>query len=117
MDIGTLRGTPIISQDEDNIATRLQRQACTFTQQYLFHMMDIPGLTAPFTNQHAAARRYPLQFLCDFALAVLDEEIGDLLEYRHLLKHPKYRDIWSKSFGTEIRQLATTTKTIVLCPR
>ena len=76
-------------------------------------MMDIPGLTALFTNQHAAARRYPLQFLCDFALAVLDEEIGDLLEYRHLLKHPKYRDIWSKSFGTETRRLTTTTETIV----
>ena len=74
--------------------------------------MDIPGITAPFTNQHAAARRYPLQFLCDFALVVLDEETGDLLEYRHLLKHPKYRDIWSKSFGTKIRRLATTTKTI-----
>ena len=36
----------------------------------------------------------------------------DLLEYHHLLKNPKYRDIWSKSFGTEIRRLATTTKTI-----
>jgi len=74
--------------------------------------MDIPGITKPFTNQQAASHKYPLQFLCDFASAVLDEETGDLLEYRHLLKNPKYRDIWSKSFGTEIRQLATTTKTI-----
>ena len=65
--------------------------------------MDIPGITKPFNNQQAASRKYPLQFLCDFALAVLDEETGELLEYRHLLKNPKYRDIWSKSFGTEIR--------------
>jgi len=75
-------------------------------------MMDIPGITKPFTTQQAASRKNPLQFLCDFAMAVLGEETGDLLEYRHLLKNPKYRDIWSKSFGTEIRQLATTTETI-----
>jgi hypothetical protein len=29
------------------------------------------------------------------------------------MKHPKYKDVWTKSFGTEIRQLATTTETIV----
>jgi hypothetical protein len=75
-------------------------------------MMDIPGITTPFTNQQAAARRYPVTVIKDFASAVLDEETGDLLEYRHLLKHPKYKDIWSKSFGTEIRRLATTTETI-----
>jgi hypothetical protein len=38
--------------------------------------------------------------------------MGDLLEYRHLLKNPKYKDMWSQSFSKEIRQLATTTKTI-----
>jgi len=43
---------------------------------------------------------------------VLDDETGDLLEYRHLLKHPKYRDVWSQSFGKEIRRLATVTETI-----
>jgi hypothetical protein len=41
-------------------------------------MMDIPGITKHFTNQQAASHKYPLQFLCDFALAVLDEEMGDL---------------------------------------
>jgi hypothetical protein len=29
------------------------------------------------------------------------------------MKHPKYKDVWTKSFGTEIRRLATTTETIV----
>ena len=43
---------------------------------------------------------------------VLDDETGDLLEYRHLLKHSKYKDLWSLSFGKEIRQLAIATKTI-----
>jgi len=74
--------------------------------------MEIPGYKAPFSSQQAASRKYPLQFLCDLAYAVLDDETGDLLEYHHLIKHPKYKDVWTKSFGTEIRRLATTTETI-----
>ena len=74
--------------------------------------MEIPGYKAPFTPQQAASRKYPLQFLCDLAYAVLDDKTGDLLEYHHLMKHPKYKDVWTKSFGTEIRHLATTTETI-----
>jgi hypothetical protein len=74
--------------------------------------MEIPGYTAPFTARQAASRKYPLQFLCDLAYAVLDDETGDLLEYRHLMKHLKFKDIWTKSFGTEIRRLARITETI-----
>ncbi len=54
----------------------------------------------------------PLQFLCNFASAVLNDKAGDLLEYCHLLKHPKYKGVWSKLLGKEIQCLATTTKTI-----
>ncbi len=99
----------MILQDEDDNKqsspasnTHQQRKVRTITQDYLFHMMDIPGLTKPFSNQQAAACKYPLQFLCDFASAVLDDETGNLLEYRHLHKHSKHKDIWSKLFGTEI---------------
>ena len=56
--------------------------------------------------QQAAGRWYPLQFLCDFANAVLDGETGELLEYRHLIQCPKYREAWSTSFGNEIGWLA-----------
>ena len=75
-------------------------------------MEEIPGYTAPFSPRQAASRTFPLQFLCDLAYAVLDDDTGDLLEYRHLIKHPKYKDTWSNSFGKEIRRLATTTETI-----
>jgi hypothetical protein len=68
--------------------------------------MEQPGYKTPFTPQQATGRRYPLQF------AVLDDETGNLLEYRHLMKHPKYKDTWLKSFGTEIHRLVTTTETI-----
>ena len=42
----------------------------------------------------------------DYANAVLDEETGELLEYRHLIKHPKKKKDWGFSFGNEIGRLA-----------
>jgi len=74
-------------------------------------MMEQPGYKPPFTPQEATGRRYPLQFLCDLAYAVLDDETGDLLEYQHLMKDLKYKGTWLK-FGTEICRLVTTTETI-----
>jgi hypothetical protein len=92
--------TPVILQDEDDTIpaqpvanTRQQQKVQTITQDYLFRIMDIPDHTKPFSIQQAASRKYPLQFLCDFAYAVLNDKTGDLLEYRHLLRHPKYRDV------------------------
>ncbi len=74
--------------------------------------MEIPRYKAPFTMKQAASRKYPLQFLFDLAYAVLDNKTGDLLKYHHLMKHPKYIVVWTKSFRSEIRHLATTTETI-----
>jgi hypothetical protein len=57
-------------------------------------MIETPGYyTAPFTPAQASCHKYLLQFLCDFAYAVLEDDIGDLLEYHHLIKHPKQKDI------------------------
>ncbi len=118
LNLGRLQGTPIISQDneEDIIQpaanTEQQRQTHTLTQDYMLHMMEIPGYEAPFTPQQATSRTFPLQFLCDFAYAVLEDDTGDLLKNRHLIKHPKYKGTWSNSLGMEIRQLATTSETI-----
>ncbi len=78
----------------------------------MLQCMEIPGYKAPFTPQQSASKKYPLQLLCNLAYAVLDDETGDLREYHHLMKHPKYKDVWTKSFGTEIRRLATMTETI-----
>jgi hypothetical protein len=49
-------------------------------QEYTLHMLELVGGIAPFTPQQAALRKYPLQFLCDFANAVLDDKTGDLME-------------------------------------
>jgi len=116
--IGLLQGTPVISQDDEEdtshpaVNTHQQRQIRTLTQDYMLHMIEIPGYTTLFSPKQAASQTFPLQFLCDLAYAVLDDDTGDLLEYRHLIKHPKYKDTWSNSFGKEIRRLATMTETI-----
>ena len=54
----------------------------------------------------AAGRKYPMAFLAEMAGAVLDGATGELLEYRHLLKNPAYREIWGGAFGKEVGRLA-----------
>ncbi len=107
-DVGRTRKTSVVSQDNHKSVsppsanTHHQCRGRTITEDFLFHMMDVPTPTQPFTTRQVASQMFPLQFLCSFASAVLDNETGDLLEYCHLLKHPKYKDVWSKSFGKEI---------------
>ena len=36
----------------------------------------------------------------------MDDETGELLEYRQLMKHHKYKRTWGTSFGNEIGRLA-----------
>ena len=36
----------------------------------------------------------------------MDEETGDLLEYRHLVKHPNNKKVWGGAFGKEVGCLA-----------
>ena len=37
--------------------------------------------------------------------AVLNEDTGELMEYRHLIRDPKYREIWEQSYGNELGRL------------
>jgi hypothetical protein len=109
-DVGRPRQTPVpvVLQDKHKSVSppsaniRHQCRGRNITEDFLFHMMDMPTPTQPFTTRQVASRKFPLQFLCDFASAVLDNKTGDLLEYCHLLKHSKYKDVWSKLFSKEI---------------
>ncbi len=40
------------------------------------------------------------------AHAVLDQETGELLEYRRLLKHPRFKEVWNRSAADEFGKLA-----------
>ena len=92
-------GPAIISQDDDTPA-RNTRSA----RQRLYSATEISD-SCPTPTQ-ASRRHFPLQFLVDYASAVLDDETGELLEYRHLIQRPKYKKDWGFSFGNEIGRLA-----------
>ena len=103
------KGIPMVSQDEDEIeeeeegpATRTRARASTrtITQEVLLQMADVSGSGGAITAKSAASRKFPMQFLCDYANAVLDGETGELLEYRHLISRPKYKQAWGLSLGT-----------------
>ena len=72
---------PTITQDEGTYTppahnTRQQHTMRTLTQDVALHISEVH-----LNAQRIAGRKYPLQFLCDWAAAVLDDKTGDLLEY------------------------------------
>ncbi len=47
-----------------------------------------------------------MQTLCEIAGAVMDDETGELMEYRQLMKNHKYQRTWGKAFRNKIGRLA-----------
>ena len=47
-----------------------------------------------------------MQLFCELAGAVLDEETGYLLEYRHIVKHPNHKKLWGGAFVKEVGRLS-----------
>ena len=107
---------PVITQDKDDKEdkppatshARKSRSQTTrlMTDKLLYSMMEFPGITTTVTNtvnpQRAASQKYPMQFLCDYANAVIDNETGEIMEYRHLLLDPKHCERWQRLFSKEI---------------
>ena len=54
----------------------------------------------------AAARRFSAATFHSMANAVLDQDTGEMLEYRQLLQHPKLQEDWELSSANEIGRLA-----------
>jgi hypothetical protein len=59
------------------------------------------------TNRHITAHnascgKFPIEMLN----AVLDMNTGKLMEMKHLLVNPKYKDLWGKSYTKELGRLA-----------
>jgi hypothetical protein len=72
----------------------------TISQESILHLFQLH--TPTLTAQRAASRRFP----ADILNAILNEDIGELMEFRHLIKNPKYSTIWKKAYGKELGQLA-----------
>eukprot|EP00804_Cyclotella_cryptica_P015214 CCRYP_000732-RA/>CCRYP_000732-RA protein AED:0.36 eAED:0.36 QI:0/0/0/1/0/0/2/0/501 len=79
-----------------NTRSRMQ----SITQETMLHFSQLPAPT--FTTQRAESRLFPT----DFLTAILNEDTGELMEYSHLIKGPKYTTIWRKAYGKELGRLA-----------
>ncbi|KAL7529404.1 hypothetical protein ACHAXR_002949 [Thalassiosira sp. AJA248-18] len=62
--------------------------------------------SASVTAQNLAARKFPMQLLCELAGAVMDAN-GELLQCQHLIKRPEYREVWGKAYGKELGTTST----------
>ncbi|KAL7530483.1 LOW QUALITY PROTEIN: hypothetical protein ACHAXR_003517 [Thalassiosira sp. AJA248-18] len=74
----------------------------TITQETLLSAMEMSS--ANVTARNLAARKFPMQLLCELAGAVMDAN-GELLQYHRLIKHPEYREVWGKAYGKELGRL------------
>ena len=70
----------------------------------LVSALEVAGLS--LEAKQTSRRRLPLALFCALAGAVLGGATGELMEYRHLIKHPKYKQPWKYSFGNEVGRLA-----------
>ena len=93
----------VASAKRDSPATNT-RSRRSITDEILLSVLEMsPHKIKP---RNAASRQYPKAFLAEMAGAVLDAATGELLEYRHLLKNPAYREVWGAAFGKEVGRLA-----------
>ena len=87
-----------IRADETTPATntRSKRQIRTLTQDMMFASITLNEVAMN------ARRTFPRHILN----SVLDKDTGEIMEYRHLIGNPKYRDIWSHGYGNELGRIA-----------
>ena len=62
--------------------------------------------TTPVTPAEGSIAERVAQRRREAANSVLDQETGQLLEYRQLLRHPKHKEIWTRSAADEFGRLA-----------
>ena len=112
---GELLSSNIISQDVESTdeppqnnapASNTRSKSRSLTQEVMLMTMEMSSKATTFTPRQAASRQFPSEFIMEYAGAVLDGATGNLLEYRHLIKDPRYKEIWGVSFGDEIGRLA-----------
>ena len=95
---------PATTSDAPAHNTRSRTQVRTITQEAILACITT---YSDITHQHitarnASRRKFPRNMLN----AVLDMTTGELLEMRHLLVNPKYKELWGKSYTKELGRLA-----------
>jgi len=84
--------------------TRSQVKECTITQEAILACMNTYSYITlhSLTSVNASRCSFPVEILN----TVLDKDTGELLEMCQLLTNPKYKDVWGKSYTTELGRLA-----------
>jgi hypothetical protein len=75
------------------------RQQTTSNQEQAHHVITIQDDTTCLSAP-------TMQPEVHWANAIIDPDTGASMEYRHLLKSPKHREDWTKSFANELGRLA-----------
>jgi hypothetical protein len=60
------------------------------------------NITGKVITPRSTARQ---QFPANMLQAVLDKSTGQLMEMRHLLINPKFKELWRKSYTKELARL------------
>jgi len=95
---------PAMTSDAPAHNTRSKSQVRTIMQEAVLACITT---YSDMTNQHitarnASCRKFPRNMLN----AVLDMTTGKLMEMRHFLVNPKYKELWGKSYTKELGRLA-----------
>jgi hypothetical protein len=102
-DLGILTAKPLTNNAPAH-NTPSQVQHHTITQEAILACMNICSYitSRSLTPANTARCLFPIEILN----AVLDMNTGKLLEMQHLLVNPKYKELWGKSYTTELGRLA-----------
>ena len=79
---------------------RTRRKKISTTQEAMLSCFNISQQST--SARSLMSRRFPKEVLAE----VLNEETGDLMEYRHLIGNPKYHKLWQNSYNNKLRRLA-----------
>jgi hypothetical protein len=89
-----LKPSKYIDESSDSVAARVKARRLQTPQ-------TEPPQSESIADRVARRRREK-----EAAHSVLDQETGQLLEYRTLLKHPRFKEVWSRSAADEFGRLA-----------
>eukprot|EP00804_Cyclotella_cryptica_P025733 CCRYP_002928-RA/>CCRYP_002928-RA protein AED:0.21 eAED:0.24 QI:0/0/0/1/0/0/4/0/800 len=96
----TMTPLPRVSTPPTSPVYNTHSHVHSITQETILHLLH--NTRMPLTPQHAATQCFPRDILS----AILDTDTGELLDYRHLIKNPKYCTIWKNAYGKELGCLA-----------
>eukprot|EP00956_Cyclotella_meneghiniana_P007050 scaffold9575_cov44-Cyclotella_meneghiniana.AAC.1 len=103
-----IRKSKYVAPEEDSIAARLkaQRAANNSVNARQASATKVSAAADKSIAERLLRRKRQIVNCIERAFPVLDPETGQLLEYRQLLRHPKYKDAWNISAANEFGRLA-----------